>query len=86
MPRLFREARIPAMKVRSYHLNYAALIAAPVLIRLEVGGLVDPRIMVGMRKDVPKVTPAIRRASYARGFGGIAIGLFLIWWPGFRQP
>jgi hypothetical protein len=60
------------------HYYPAGLIAGPLLILLGIGGIVDRRILVGLRNDRPEVTPPIRTAAFTMLAVGLAIGGALV--------
>ena len=60
------------------HYHPVGLIAGPLLVLLGVGGIVDKRILVGLRNDRPEVTPQIRTAAMTMLVVGLAIGGALV--------
>ena len=68
----------------SGQLHLVAVLVAPALLLLGLGGLVNPDVMFGARPDV-EVPDSTRRVSRLLMYSGLALGMLGCWYLFFRR-
>jgi hypothetical protein len=69
---------------RQHRLHFIVVLLAPVMLLLGLGGLVNPEITFGARKDVD-VPESVRMTSNALLIAGLAIGAYGCYYFFFRR-